>query len=152
MVLGPGLIVNDLKGALTSRPMLRGGDFHLAQPCIGVAQLRDSLLVAVDFVLIVGIVRLSASRRPWCLDVEEKQRYLRRVPVALSRRFCVVDNAGALVGVDFAWMSLFDTLNLFQQVGDLAAVFWQHQIVVLYVPTVEVVHVFVRFRSMMMQC
>jgi hypothetical protein len=112
VVLRPGLIVNDLKGALTSRPMLRGGNFHLAQPCIGVAQLRDSLFVAVNFVLIVGIVRLSAARRPWCFDIEQKQWYLRRVPVALSRRFCVVDDTGALVGLDFAWVSLFDTLDL----------------------------------------
>ena len=132
--------------------MLRGRDFHLAQPCVGVAQLRDSLLVAVNFVLIVGIIRLSAARRPWRLDIEQKQWYLRRVPVALSRRFCVVDNAGALVGVDFAWLSLFDALDLVRQVDDLAAVFGQHQIVVLYVPTVEVVHVLVRFRSMVMQC
>ncbi len=152
MVLGPGLILNDLKAALTSRSMLRGRDFHLAQPCVGVAHLRDSLLVAVSFVLIVGIIRLSVARRPWCCDVKEKQRYLRRVPVEIFRRFYVVDDAGALVGVDFAWMPLSDTLNLLQQVGDLAAVVWMHLVIVLDVPIVEVVHVFVRFRIIMMQC
>ena len=124
VVLGPGLIVKYLKGAATSRPMLRGRDFHLAQPCVGVAQLRDLLLVAVDFVLIVGIVRLSASRRPWCLDVEEKQRYLRRVLVASPRLCCIVDDAGLLVCADFAWISLLDTLYLVQKIGDLLAVFW----------------------------
>ena len=132
--------------------MLRGRDFHLAQPCVGVAQLRDLLLVAVDFVLIVGIVRLSASRRPWCLDVEEKQRYLRRVPVALSRLFCVLDDTGALVRVDFANISLLDALYFVRQVGDLGAVIRVHQVIVLYVPTVKVLHVCVRFRGMMMQC
>ena len=150
MVLGPGLILVYLKGALTSRPMLRGRDFHLAQLCVGVAHLRDSFFVNGDFVLVVGVICLPVARRPWCLDVEEKQCYLRRVPVAVPLLLCGVDDFGALVGVNLAWMSLLDTQNLLRKVSDLVAVVRMQHVIVLDVPTVEVLHVRVRFRSIMM--
>ena len=60
----PRLIVEDLVVASTSRPMLRGGNFHLALVCVVAAQLRDAFLVIKDFVFVVGVVCLSAAGCP----------------------------------------------------------------------------------------
>ncbi len=59
--VGPRLNVGNLKGALTSRPMLRGGNFQLAQPCVGVAQFCDAFLVRGYLVLVVSAIGLSVA-------------------------------------------------------------------------------------------
>ena len=96
--------------------MLRERNFHLAQPCVGVAQFCDALLVRGYLVLIVSAIGLPVSRRPRRYDGEEIVKNLRGVSVQLSRRFCSVNDGCTIVRIDFAWVLLFDLL-LFRESG-----------------------------------
>ncbi len=53
--------------------------------------------------------------------------------------------------MDFAWVLLFDSFYFVRQVCERAALFRWHQVVILNVPTVEIVHVLVWFWGVVMQ-